>query len=317
MGLTNFPNGVSSFGVPLLGSGPIFTTGAVRFVHAGTGSASYTGLDPDRPLLTIDAAINASTASSSTYAGEDYIVVLPGHVETAAAITFDLDVDGVNVVGLGSDGNRPTITYDTTTDLVNVSGSGVGIANLLFVNAIDALASFIIVDGGTGAQYEALEFEDGGSSINDLDSVSITANARQRFVNCYWADRGAQTGGQSALLGTTADQLIVDGCRIVKDSATALIELTNATDLRIVNNYAQNLNAADKFLEITATATGWVDNNFIRLTDDAANITECISDASDVVTNAAYNVQLGRNWVSNRDAERVIEHNMTQSTDSA
>ncbi|KKK66638.1 hypothetical protein LCGC14_2962100, partial [marine sediment metagenome] len=56
---------------------------------------------------------------------------------------------------------------------------------------------------------------------------------------------------------------------------------------------------------------GWIDNNFLRLRDNEANITEAITVA------ASQNCQLGRNWVVNADGERALEHNGTQTADSA
>ena len=46
MGLTNFPNGVSSFGVPILGGGTIFTTGSIFFVDSTTTAGINNGKSP-------------------------------------------------------------------------------------------------------------------------------------------------------------------------------------------------------------------------------------------------------------------------------
>jgi len=55
--LTNFPNGISSFGVPVLGGGNIVTTGTFYFVDGDVGSNSNSGLDADNPLDTLKYAL--------------------------------------------------------------------------------------------------------------------------------------------------------------------------------------------------------------------------------------------------------------------
>ena len=76
MGLTNFPNGISSFGVPVLGGGAITTTGSIFFVDSVTGSNGNSGADSDHPFATIDYAIGKCTANKG-----DHILVMPGHNE--------------------------------------------------------------------------------------------------------------------------------------------------------------------------------------------------------------------------------------------
>lgn len=67
MGLTHFPHGVSSFGVPLVGGGQGgMVQGAVYFVDNGLGQGSdaYEGTDKDNPLATIQAALDKITVNS-------------------------------------------------------------------------------------------------------------------------------------------------------------------------------------------------------------------------------------------------------------
>jgi len=64
MPVTSFPNGVSSFGVPIMGGVSIpSTTGTYIFVNSVTGSDSNSGLDDNRPVATLAQGITLSTAS--------------------------------------------------------------------------------------------------------------------------------------------------------------------------------------------------------------------------------------------------------------
>ena len=48
MSLTNFPNGISVLGMPMIGNGPIFSTGDFYFVDSVNGSDTNDGKDKDR-----------------------------------------------------------------------------------------------------------------------------------------------------------------------------------------------------------------------------------------------------------------------------
>ncbi len=63
MGLTAFPNGISSMGVPVVGP----TTGNVFFVDSGSGTRADDtshGRDSTKPFSTVDFAIGQCTASN-------------------------------------------------------------------------------------------------------------------------------------------------------------------------------------------------------------------------------------------------------------
>ena len=307
MGITNFPNGVSSFGIPLIGSGPILTTGTVRFVHAGTGGTNNDGQDPDRPLTTIDAAINLSTATSTTYAGQDYIVVLPGHAETiSAGDGYDADVAGITILGLGRASLRPTLTYSATGSTGVIGAAGVSVINLLHVASVDAVVVMMPIGTSAGALVEANEFRDAGS-IGIVDTMTIGAASDVTIRNNRWAETDAGIG-QSCILGTTPTRLTLDGNHMDKDAQTGCIELGIALQLQIVNNFIETSAPEDLCIVVATTATGWIDNNKLRVADDAANLTEAITIDNDC--------QLGRNWIVNANAQRVLEHNAVQSTDA-
>ena len=302
--MIRYPAGIPLFGVSDILSGTPF------FVHSGKGDSSRNGQDPDRPLATIDQAINKCTATSSTYPKSDYVIVLPGHTETiSAASGFDLDVAGVTVLGLGRGTLRPTLTYSVATSTGAVGANGTALVNLLHVASIDSLVVMIDVDATTGFLLEANEFRD-ASSVGIIDTVDIADEVDVVIRNNRWYE--TDTGvGQSCLLGTTLTRLIVDDNDMDKDAQTGCVELGNAIQCKVINNWIESTAAEDLAIVLGSTATGWIDNNMIRLATDTNNITECIT------VTANQNCQLGRNWVVNADGERALEHNGTQTADSA
>jgi len=131
MGLTRFPHGVSSFGVPVMGGNPDIpvTTGSYFFVDSTTGSNANDGQDPDHPVADIDYAVGLCTANKG-----DVIIVMPNHSETvSAAAGIDLDKEGITVVGLGRGLNRPQITFSGSSAAdMDVDADSVTIKNLYF-----------------------------------------------------------------------------------------------------------------------------------------------------------------------------------------
>src|SRR3972149_5755717 len=122
MGLTNYPGGVSSFGMPMLGGGGVTippTTGSVFFVHSGTGSSGNDGLGPSSPTATIAQAIAKCTASKG-----DLVIVMPGHAENiASATSLALNKAGVSVIGLGRGRNRPVLSFTNTAGKIPITGA--------------------------------------------------------------------------------------------------------------------------------------------------------------------------------------------------
>jgi hypothetical protein len=118
---TNFPNGITSWGVPLLGPGsgsgagslPIINSGgSYWFVSSVVGNNGFPGTF-DQPFATLAFAVNATTGNTKLASG-DVIVLLPGHAETvttAGGIT--LATAGVRIVGIGNADGRPTFTFGT------------------------------------------------------------------------------------------------------------------------------------------------------------------------------------------------------------
>ena len=130
------------FGLPLIGSGPILTTGNVFFVNRAHPKASNgnLGTSPDKPLATIDFAIGLCTANNG-----DYIIVGPGHTESILVNSgIAVDVAGVSIIGLGTGSNRPTYTFTTAnTATIPVSANNMSISKIAFIDR----KSFILDPG--------------------------------------------------------------------------------------------------------------------------------------------------------------------------
>src|SRR5438876_763699 len=114
---TNWPNGITSMGIPTFGPGgstgnyngtpfgqqgvPL-TNGNYFFVDSVTGSDGFPGT-AQSPLATLTQALSLCVAGNG-----DVVVLCPGHAETvSAAGGINVNVRGVSVVGLGNGRDRP------------------------------------------------------------------------------------------------------------------------------------------------------------------------------------------------------------------
>lgn len=186
MSITNYPNGISSFGLPVVpATTPNVTTGNIFFVHSGTGSdVGGAGKSPSTPFDTIDYAIGKCTASKG-----DVIYVMPGHTETiSAAGGIAADVAGISIIGLGQGSLRPTITLGTATAAsFTVTAANITIDNLLFTSALDNVATVFTVTS-TDCTIKNCEFRDASDALHFLSCIltGTTDNGADGLavVNC-------------------------------------------------------------------------------------------------------------------------------------
>jgi hypothetical protein len=235
----NFPNGITSMGVPVIGSGDIPTGTAYWFVDSNHGSNGNEGTW-EMPYATIDHAIGKCTAN-----GGDIIVVKPGHAETlASAGAITADIAGVTIYGLGNDADRPELTFSTSTAAsCLVTAANVKILNIVGIAGINALANpfHIQASGFTGD----IEWRDDSSTVEAARAVLTTAAADRLSLRLKY--RGQPTGDACV----NAVRLVgVDGADIEIDAyglaSTGWIEfITTASTNVNINGRMYNQGTTD------------------------------------------------------------------------
>lgn len=173
MSLSHFPKGVSSFGIPVMGSGssiPV-TTGKYFYVDSNLGNAGNTGLEPTAALATIAQAITKCTTSKG-----DVIIVMPGHAETVATATaFNLNKIGVSIVGLGQGTLRPTISLSLAAATLTISAASCSMKNLIVKSTVaDVLIAITIT--GANCTIDSVEFPEPTADENIYTCISTTGN---------------------------------------------------------------------------------------------------------------------------------------------
>lgn len=273
MGITRFPHGVSSFGIPVIGSGSILTTGKIFFVDSVTGSNGNSGESSDQPFATIDYAVGMCTANKG-----DYIIVMPNHAETiAGATSLVLDVAGVSIIGLGRGDDRPTLNFTATASKIPISAAGISVENILITGGIDAVVNAINI---SAADVSLINIET-KDVTGQMTNVITTTAAADRLLIDGWTHRGAAAAGTASAIsivggeGVRLRNLWIDGNF---SSACVLNAGTASTNITVggfnQESYCRTRNVADVIVTLHANATGNVGPNIAaRLQDDAANIT--------------------------------------------
>lgn len=308
MPLTNYPQGVSSFGIPLIGSGPILTTGKVLFVNNSHGNASdgNIGESPDRPLSTIATALAKCSANNF-----DHIICGPGHAETlTSADALILNVAGVTLLGLGRGSNRPTLNFTTAGAAdMNIAANNVAISNFLFTGGVDALSSIIDVSADD-IYLGDIEYRDvTGEAANFLN---FGAGCDRCLIERFTYRGAAGAGGTAAIQVSAATQLTIRDFWIDGNFSTGAINFFSgaSSNVDIHSGYIRNRNASDICIIDTVTgSTGKIGPNLcLSLADNAANITEAI-------TGSTWRL-FGPIKVVNLDGEQAMDINTTVSTDA-
>lgn len=299
MGFTNFPNGVTSFGIPQIGNGsiPVTLTGKYLFVDSVRGTAGGDGLTPTSALSTIDAAINKCTAGKN-----DVIVVAARHVETLSAVSsIVLDVSDVQIVGLGSGDARPTITIGIAgtagaTAAIVVSAAGCSISNILFTSGVTEILCSMLVSG-TGFTLDGCEVIPSATSLVTFLATTSAAD-KLTIRNCKFRTTAACTAnGYMVLLVGADDAVIVDNsfhCVSSNNAASGFLGCTGTASLRVFISRNSVVCAGASVIAMTLLtgSTGIVSHNCIGTAKTDA--------AGSLVGDAVYKFQ---NFVTNEVAK--------------
>lgn len=296
-----FPNGITIRGIPLLQAHP----GNVFWVDSGVGSNGNKGTVL-RPFATVDYAIGRCTASNG-----DIIMVKPGHAETiSAAAGVAMDVIGVAVIGLGVGSLRPTFNFTATASTLTMTAADCSIVNCLFTGGIDAVVSPIVVSAAD-CTIQGCELRDVTGQMTD--GILTTAGATRLKILSHIHNGAAAAGTNAgiAIVGGSGAEITID--RMDGNFAVGGIDVrtTATTDLFVHDvKYFRTRNAVDIFLIDTITAsTGQIGPDiFIRLLDNAANITTAVTGATLVVQDPVYVVNAANekgmliNWTASTHA---------------
>ena len=200
---TNFPNGLTSFGIPVFGSGALMTQGNSYFVKPSTGiDGANNGKSPNKAFKTLKYALSKCTA------GQNDVVYLMAQSNTAAsttdyqAVTLDWNKDLVHLIGVCAP------TQASKRARIAALSTATGVTPVLKVSANSCIISNISVFGGIT------------SDATSLGAVQVTGQ-RNVFNNVNMAGMGnasAVTAGGYSLRLSLAQENVFQGCTIGLDT---------------------------------------------------------------------------------------------------
>lgn len=280
-GLTNFPNGVSSFGIPIYGaqanSAPL--TGTVLFVDTVNGVDAGNGNGPNSAYQTLTYAL--TQVPSGAYAT---IFVMQGSTVTISSATaLLLNVANVSIVGLGTGSQRPVFNFTTAnTAAIPVSAAGVTVSNIRHTANFLSIARAYTVTA-TGFTLDGCSFTDSSGVLNFLNIINCTgaANTADRLTvtNNTWVGLGTTSVNSFVLTANDIDQLTFSGNYVnlatTTDAASGVTVTAGVlTSASIAYNRTYRKNTATTAGALVnlsgTTSTGLINNNYCLTLDASA-----------------------------------------------
>lgn len=268
MTISAFPHGISSFGVPVLGtaSEPVIA-GNVFFVASVAGGSWGAGVDDpscgtkEKPFATIDYAIGKCTANNG-----DVIYVMPGHTETiASAGGITADVAGISIIGLGNARLRPVISFSATTSTFAISAANVLVKNINVTNTIDEVVTLFYVTAA-GVTLDKVDFY---PTTGQCRQFLLTTNAADQLTikNCFHVQTAAAGAAQAwiVLVGTDHTRILNNTIWITANASTSSICISGSTavvECEIVGNRIAWLGATiTEVIKLVTGSTGIISDN--------------------------------------------------------
>ena len=282
MGLTNFPNGITSFGIPIMGSNRFSNPWSTHYFVNGDVGASGGGLTPGTAFKTIQEAVTAMTGGDVVYIKpktytmgtgfaryeEDVVVANTGASSAATAPLAGKSIIGVTPNTVASDFLGVRWKYATNTNL-NVEAPGTHIENIGFFCEGATAGVYFEGDGATWTKgghtgsslYNCAIKGEGGVLANGSDSLQI--------INCQFQAKwdGDTCGMIITLDGTNVNRRpVLRGCHFIGGNGTSMnsapiIWTGKVEDGLIADNYFHTGTTVQINIA-TASSSGLIVNNF-------------------------------------------------------
>jgi len=188
MGLTNFPNGISSFGIPIMGSGVPATFGDVYFVDYRKGSDGNKGKSKSRAFKTLSKAYASVTSNNND------VILIDGDSEVVETAMIDWSKNRVHVIGLngalGHYGPGARVSIGVTTDtadiaLLQVTGVRNTFTGIKFGSSNTLTqAKYCVADAGEYTRWCNCEFIHTGQAAVTTAAEILCNGDSSQFYNC-------------------------------------------------------------------------------------------------------------------------------------
>ena len=231
MTLSNFPNGISSHGVPVMGGNVPAMFGDFWFVDFAKGSDGNSGKDTLNAFKTVSKALSSATNNNND------VILVDGVSEVTEDSKLTWSNSRTHLVGLGSGfkhaqrariGANATMVAAAVDSTIEVSGTGNSFHNIKFTNTgTDAASIACLIDSGEANWYDNCSF----MKFSDLNVAAVAdvicRGDSSTYTNC---EIGFDTLVQSAARATfwiknsgatRCKHLYMENCNFVCSSSAA------------------------------------------------------------------------------------------------
>lgn len=277
MPLTNYPNGVTSFGIPIFGasvsSPPV--TGSVLFVDTVNGVDAGSGNSPTAPYKTLTYALSQSAANGTIY------IAAGSTITVSSATALPITVAGVTIVGMGTARNRPLFDFTTAnTATIAVSAGNVSFINCRFRASFLSVAACFTLTTAVGFTIQNNVFFDNTGILNFLNVIQSTGidNTTDNLtaVGNIWHSSGTTSVNSFILAANGSERYIINNNiinQVTTVDAAALLTITagviTSVDIGYNRVYRKNTaTTAGALISLGGTtSTGMVYNNYVQTLD--------------------------------------------------
>jgi hypothetical protein len=242
MTLTAYPNGVSSFGAPVLPGGLLPVGGNVYFLDPTNGADGNLGTSPEEAVKTLTKAYALCTDGN-----DDIVFYMAGTSSISLAAEFLWAKSYTHLIGLGA----PTMTgmrsriFATAGNLdldplITISGSGCIWKNIRVFHGVDDAEALVAVSVTGNYNYvESCHFAGGGHATNAVDgatSLLLNAGSENTFNHCAFGITtvDAATGVRVLAFDTLAKRNVFEDCLFTLragSTSAMLVEVVDATGI--------------------------------------------------------------------------------------
>lgn len=284
MGMTHFPSGVSSFGVPIMGPGIPTTTGQYVFVSSAVGSDDNDGLKAT-PYATFAKALDKCTADQM-----DVIILMPGHSEDiAGAAGIAADVAGVTTVGIGQGSLRPKFTFSNAASTFTITAEDQTFINIEWEAAVADVVMGLDISGVDDLTFDGCWFTEATTALNFVIVMDLATGADNITINrCRFI--GADASNDHFIRAINTDGFYVYDSlfymNVAQTAAVGLIEATGATgvltNVEIKNTNFRSLVDGANFIDLSSASNSGVISNCMFSSLDTGGAVTGFGDVSGI-----------------------------------
>ncbi len=203
MSLTNFPHGITSFGIPVFGSGTPATFGNVFFIDYRYGSDDNIGDERDSAFKTL------TEANSNVTTNANDVVLIDGDSEIAetAMVTITKNRShyiGLNgppsIMGFGAGARVTQTTTGVASDIATIHNTGVRntFTGIKFSNgSTTATSLYTFAEGGEYTRFNFCEFYKGALLTTAGTAEFLLNGDSDIFYGCTFGDLVNERGSDA------------------------------------------------------------------------------------------------------------------------